>query len=179
MSATQTVAPVTASSLPVQRPVSRRLISIDVYRGVTVAAMILVTDPGTYVHVYAQLSHSVWNGATLTDMIAPSFLFLVGVGLSFSFASRSRHGATRLDLARHVMLRVVGLVVVGLILNGFPDFDLRYLRIPGILQHIAVCLLFGGLLHAFTGQVVPPKLAQTLVVGLQFNEIASYQCPHQ
>jgi predicted acyltransferase len=160
MSATQTVASATASSLPVQRPTSRRLVSIDVYRGVTVAAMILVTDPGTYAHVYAQLSHSVWNGATLTDMIAPSFLFLVGVGLSFSFASRFRQGATRFDLARHVLLRVAGLILVGLILNGFPDFDLRYLRIPGILQHIAVCLLFGGWFHAFTGRVVPPNLSQ-------------------
>ena len=129
------------------------MLSIDVYRGLTIAAMVLVTDPGTYAHVYPQLSHAVWNGATLTDMIAPSFLFLVGVAMSFSFASRVRQGKSRLQLAGHVLFRVAALIVLGLFLNGFPDFNLRYLRIPGILQHIAVCLLYGGLLLAFTGKI--------------------------
>ena len=164
MPATQVAAPLSASSAPslsgIQKSGGTRLLSIDVYRGVTIAAMILVTDPGTYAYVYPQLSHSVWNGATLTDMIAPSFLFLVGVAMSFSFASRIRRGATRTQLAKHVTLRVAGLIVLGLFLNGFPDFNFHYLRIPGILQHIAVCLLFGGLLHAFAGKVMPGEESQ-------------------
>jgi predicted acyltransferase len=154
MAATQTVAEAAGMSLSHPKPANGRLLSIDVYRGITIAAMILVTDPGTYSHVYAQFSHSLWNGATLTDMIAPSFLFLVGVATSFSFASRVRRGAARGALARHVMARVASLILLGLFLNGFPDFNLHYLRIPGILQHIAVCLLFGGLLHSFSGRQV-------------------------
>jgi predicted acyltransferase len=117
-----------------------------------VAGMILVTNPASYDHVYPQLTHAIWNGVTLTDMIAPAFLFVIGVSLAFSFASRIRRGAMRMQLAGHMLWRCVGLIVLGLLLNGFPDFSLHYLRIPGILQHIAVCLAIGGLLHCFTGR---------------------------
>jgi len=130
----------------------RRLLSIDVYRGLTVAGMILVTNPANYAHVYPQLLHSLWNGVTLTDMIAPSFLFVVGISLSFSFAGRIRRGSSRIQLASHTLQRCCALMLLGLILNAFPDFSLHYLRIPGILQHIAVCLAIGGLLHCFSGR---------------------------
>jgi predicted acyltransferase len=144
----QIAAPISASAP------TGRLLSLDVYRGLTVAGMILVTNPANYSHVYPQLLHAEWNGVTLTDMIAPSFLFLIGVSLTFSFPGRMRRGATRRSLAGHVLFRVVALIVLGLVLNAFPDFNLTYLRIPGILQHIAVCLLIGGLLFCVSGKVV-------------------------
>jgi predicted acyltransferase len=127
-----------------------RLVSLDVYRGLTVAGMILVTDPGTYSAVYWPLRHAEWNGATPTDMIFPSFLFIVGVAIPFSFAKRMERGADRARLARHVVLRGVMLFAMGLIVNGFPDYDLNTLRIPGILQRIALCYFCGGLIYLWS-----------------------------
>jgi predicted acyltransferase len=124
-----------------------RLVSLDVYRGLTVAGMILVTDPGTYSAVYWPLRHAEWNGATPTDMIFPSFLFIVGVAITLSFAARMKRGVDRARLAGQVVLRSVMLFAIGLLVNGFPDYDIHTIRIPGILQRIALCYLCGGLIY--------------------------------
>jgi len=124
-----------------------RLVSLDVLRGLAVAGMILVTDPGTYSAVYRPLLHAQWNGPTPTDMIFPAFLFAVGVAITLSFASRIERGDDRLILARHVVLRSLVIFFLGLALNGFPDYDLHTLRIPGVLQRIALCYLFGAFLY--------------------------------
>jgi predicted acyltransferase len=135
-------------------PESERLVSLDVFRGLTIAGMILVTDPGTYSAVYWPLLHAAWNGWTPTDMIFPSFLFIVGVAMTLSFDTRAKRGETRGRLAGHVAWRTVILIVLGLILNGFPKFNLQTLRIPGILQRIALCYLCGGLLYLFSSREV-------------------------
>ncbi len=83
---------------PSAQEVGSRLVSLDVFRGLTVAGMILVTDPGTYSAVYWPLLHAQWNGATPTDMIFPSFLVVVGIAMTFSFASRISRGSSRRDL---------------------------------------------------------------------------------
>jgi predicted acyltransferase len=158
---TSTTAPLPATeptpvTVPTPVPGSERLVSLDVYRGLTIAGMILVTDPGTYSAVYGPLLHAAWNGWTLTDMIFPSFLFISGVAMTFSFASRIARGETRRRLALHLAWRALLLIVIGLILNGFPLFDLHHLRIPGILQRIALCYLAGGLLYL----VCTPKSAR-------------------
>jgi predicted acyltransferase len=127
-----------------------RLVSLDVFRGLTIAGMILVTDPGTYSAVYWPLLHASWNGWTPTDMIFPAFLFIAGVSLTLSFASRVNRGATPAQLIGHVIRRSVLLFVVGLVLNGFPFFHLHTLRIPGILQRIAICYLCGSVLYLAT-----------------------------
>ncbi len=124
----------------------QRLVSLDVFRGLTIAGMILVTDPGTYSAVYRQLLHANWDGWTMTDMIFPAFLFIAGVSLTFSFGARMRRGATKWQLIGHMAQRSLLLVLIGLVLNGFPYFHLHTLRIPGILQRIAICYFFGGLL---------------------------------
>jgi predicted acyltransferase len=126
---------------------ARRLVSLDVFRGLIVAAMILVTDPGTYSAVYPQLLHAPWNGITATDTIFPSFLFIVGVSITLSFASRLRRGDSRSTLAWHVLRRSIVIFFLGLAVNGFPDYHWQTLRLPGILQRIAVCYLFGALLY--------------------------------
>ena len=125
----------------------RRLVSLDVFRGLIVAAMILVTDPGTYSAVYRQLLHSPWDGVTATDTIFPSFLFIVGVAITLSFASRLRKGDSRSTLAWHVLRRSLVILVLGLAVNGFPDYHWQTLRLPGILQRIAACYLFVALLY--------------------------------
>ena len=125
----------------------RRLASLDALRGLAVAGMILVTDPGTYSAVYPQLLHAQWNGATATDMIFPMFLFSVGVAITLSFGSRIRHGESRQKIAKHVVFRSVVMFLVGLALNGFPDFNLHTIRIPGVLQRIALCYLVAGFVY--------------------------------
>jgi predicted acyltransferase len=141
-----------ATTLPAQtlhpRAVEKqRLISLDVFRGLTVAGMILVTDPGTYSAVYKPLLHAQWENPTATDMIFPSFLVIVGISIALAFASRLQRGSTRAELFRHVLQRSAILFLLGLILNGFPDFNLHTLRIPGVLQRIAICYLIGATLY--------------------------------
>lgn len=141
-----------ASATSLENPGPRgRLVSLDVYRGLTIAGMVLVTDPGTYSAVYPQLLHAAWMGATATDMIFPSFLFIAGVAVKLSFRSRIARGEDRRRLAWHVLRRSVIVFLLGLAVNGFPDYNLHMIRIPGILQRIAVCYLLGGLLYLGLG----------------------------
>jgi predicted acyltransferase len=130
---------------------SECLVSLDVYRGLTIAAMILVTDPGTYSAIYWPLRHAEWTGWAPTDMIFPSFLFISGVAMTFSFAARAARGETSRKIAVHLVWRALLLIVIGLVLNGLPLFHLHTLRIPGILQRIALCYLGGGLLSLACG----------------------------
>lgn len=135
------------SAPPTRTDKSGRLVSLDVFRGVTVAAMILVTDPGTYGARYWPLCHSDWVGPTPTDMIFPSFLVAIGMAMTFSFASRVEKGASRAGLLWHALRRSVVLIFLGLLVNGFPNYDLHTIRMPGILQHIALCYLAGSVLY--------------------------------
>ncbi len=123
-----------------------RLLSLDVLRGLTIAAMILVNDPGSSA-VYTPLDHAEWDGATPTDMIFPCFLVMVGVSMTLSFASRLGRGAARGSLARHAVRRGALIVLIGLVLNALPNFDLPNLRFPGVLQRIGVCYLAAALLY--------------------------------
>jgi predicted acyltransferase len=128
-------------------PPAPRLLSIDVFRGLLVAGMVLVTNPGTYDFIYWPLKHADWNGSTPTDMIFPSFLFVVGVSMTFSFATRRVRGETAVGAAVHVVRRSVVLILLGLFLNCFDLLSLPHLRIPGVLQRIGLCYLCGGLLY--------------------------------
>jgi len=127
-----------------------RMVSLDVFRGATIAAMILVNDPGSWSHIYPPLEHAEWNGWTPTDLIFPFFLFIVGVSLTLSFASRIARGLTRRALVIHVVRRSALIFAIGLFLNGFPGFDLGSIRIMGVLQRIALCYLVAGLLYLAT-----------------------------
>ncbi|MBB5060663.1 putative acyltransferase [Granulicella aggregans] len=125
---------------------SKRMLSVDVLRGLCVAGMVLVNFPADWVLRYHQLGHAEWDGPTATDMMFPAFLLLSGFSMVYSFASRSQRGETRGSLARHVLLRSVILLGLGLILNAFPSFNWHMLHIFGVLQRIAFCYLVGGLL---------------------------------
>ncbi len=128
-------------------PGGTRFPSLDCFRGLVVGAMILVTDPGTYSAVYWPLLHANWDGATPTDMIFPSFLVASGMAMSLSFGRRLERGCSRHELLLSVLRRSVVLFALGLILNGFPDYHLQTIRIPGILQRIAVCYAAGAVLY--------------------------------
>ncbi len=131
------------------------MVSLDVFRGATIAAMILVNDPGSWSHNYPPLDHSEWNGWTPPALIFAFFRFIVGVSLTLSFASRIARGLTRGALAIHVVRRSALIFAVGLFLNGFPDFDFSSIRIMGVLQRIALCYLVAGLLYLATFQREP------------------------
>jgi predicted acyltransferase len=134
-----------AESAPPSR--STRLLSLDVFRGLIVAGMILVTNAGSWDTVYWPLKHADWNGSTPTDMIFPSFLFIAGVSMTFSSAARRKRGAAPAQLASPILVRSLLLIVLGLFLNGFPLYDLQNLRIPGVLQRIGLCYLAAGLIY--------------------------------
>ena len=134
-----------------QAPESTRLMSLDIFRGLTIALMILVNDPGNWRAIYAPLEHSEWNGWTPTDLVFPFFVFIVGVALAFSFASRIGRGETRGKLARHIVWRGIVLFALGVFLNGFPDhYDPSHLRIYGVLQRIAICYVVTAILELWT-----------------------------
>jgi predicted acyltransferase len=138
-----------------------------------IAAMILVTDPGTYAHTWHQLRHAEWNGATATDMIFPAFLFMVGLAIPFSLGSRAGAGTTRSRTALRIIRRSTTLFLLGLAINGFPDYVWSTLRIPGILQRIAVCYALCGFLYLSVKERRPRDRA-IVFVSISIVLLASY-----
>jgi predicted acyltransferase len=126
----------------VSGPSATRLQSLDAFRGVTIAGMLLVNNPGTWSAIHPPLAHAAWHGWTPTDLIFPFFLFIVGVAMTFSFAARTGRGADRGALMQGAARRAAILFALGLLLHGFPNYlDLSHLRIPGVLQRIALAYL--------------------------------------
>ncbi len=144
-----------------------RLQSLDVFRGVTIAAMMLVNKQGDSSAGYAALQHVRWHGATPTDWIFPFFLFIMGVALPFSIAARRRQGATNAELIRHAANRALLLFALGVFEKNFPflTVTLETFRIPGVLQRIAFCYFFGTLLMLYTSRRVQAAVAGIILVG--------------
>jgi len=126
----------------------QRLMSIDIYRGLAVAGMILVDNPGSDDLAYWPVKHAEWNGWTPADFIFPSFLFLVGVSMVFSYAARLRRGESRGRIFRHAVVRALILFAIGLFVNAMPIYglDLHTWRIYGVTQRIALCYLAAAIL---------------------------------
>ena len=127
-----------------------RLMSLDAFRGATIAGMMLVNNPGTWSAIYPQLEHAEWNGWTFTDWIFPFFLWIVGVAMTMSFAHRQERGDTKKQLLIQVVKRSLIIFGLGLFLAGFPFFNLSIIRIPGVLQRIAVCYFIASLIVLYT-----------------------------
>ncbi len=127
-----------------------RLMSLDVFRGVTMAAMVLVNNPGGP-GAYAPLHHSVWSGWTFTDTIFPSFLWIAGVALTLSFAKRRAAGATRGKLLLHALQRAAIIYAIGLFIYLYPHFNFSTMRVLGVLQRIAICYLIAAAIYLYTG----------------------------
>jgi predicted acyltransferase len=126
-------------SLTAARP--GRLLSLDVLRGLTIAFMILVNNNGNEAAAYWPLKHAAWNGFTPTDLVFPTFLFLVGISTVYSTAARLAQGATRQSLFLHVLRRSIILYLLGLVVNSFPYFHLHTMRFYGVLPRLAICYL--------------------------------------
>jgi len=125
--------------------------------------MVLVNDPGSWSAIYWPLDHAAWNGWTPTDLIFPFFLFIVGVSMVFSFAARTARGAGRGSLALHVLRRSAIIFALGVFLHGFPHFHFSTVRIPGVLQRIAVCYLFAGLIVLLSGLAAASRRSVAVV----------------
>jgi predicted acyltransferase len=128
----------------------KRLTSLDVFRGVTIAGMILVNNPGTWSDIYPPLRHAEWHGCTPTDLIFPFFLFIVGVAITLSLSKRKERGDDQTKLVLKILQRGATLFLLGLLLAAFPKFELETLRIPGVLQRIAVVYVVAALLFLKT-----------------------------
>jgi len=131
-----------------------RLVSLDVFRGITIAGMVLVNNPGTWSSIYWPLEHAEWHGWTPTDLVFPFFLFIVGVSITLAFGRRVEEGTgekeSRRDLYLKVIKRSAIIFGLGLFLNGFPYFQLGTIRIAGVLQRIAICYLIASLIFLTT-----------------------------
>ena len=150
-------APVAGTPPPLEivaKPIAvSRLMSLDVFRGGTIAGMILVNNAGDEQVSYWPLKHAAWNGWTPTDLIFPFFLFIVGVAMAFSFRSRIERGESREELLKHVLWRGLILFALGLFLNGFPNqYHLASWRVYGVLQRIAVCYVVTAILAVWSNR---------------------------
>ncbi len=129
---------------------TKRILSVDIFRGITIAAMILVNTPGTWSHVYAPFLHAEWHGLTPTDLIFPFFLFIVGMSITFAYTKKKAEGIGA-DVYKKIISRSLKLVILGLILASFTlDFpffkDFSELRLPGVLQRIGIVFFISSLL---------------------------------
>lgn len=158
-------APPSVAIAPAASP-RERLAALDVFRGATVAAMLLVNNPGSWSAVYPPLRHAAWHGWTPTDLIFPFFLFIVGVSMALSLEPRLE-AEPRARLLSRAGRRGAVLVLLGLLLTAFPfsDLDLSTLRIPGVLQRIGVCFFLAAAAVIYLTHRAQVVLATILLVG--------------
>ena len=118
----------------------RRIYSIDIFRGMTIALMIIVNNPGSWAYVYAPFRHAKWHGCTLTDLVFPFFLFIVGAAMRFAFVRW--HSFASNEFYKHVFWRTVSIFLAGSLIHAYPfiqqDWDWSNFRIMGVLQRIAL-----------------------------------------
>ena len=148
-------------------PLPERLSSLDFFRGITIAGMILVNNNGDWSTAYWPLRHADWNGWTPTDLVFPFFLFIVGVSMVFSFASRLERGNSRGEIMKHVVWRGAILFAVGIfVINSFPDhYNLSTIRVEGVLQRIALCYVVSSVIYLLLGNRGRLAAIVTCLVG--------------
>jgi predicted acyltransferase len=177
---------------------SQRLESLDVFRGLTIAGMILVNNPGTWDAVYWPLQHAdelmsdhaaewypgkLWvdaNGWTPTDLIFPFFLFIVGVSMVMSFAARQARGDSRRELLKHVARRSALILLIGWFIHLQPYFNFSSMRYPGVLSRIAVVYLFASVITLWTARRGRIVWITALLAGYYFamRFIPVPECDH-
>lgn len=162
-----TARPLAPAIEPAVPPRPERLASLDVFRGLTVAGMLLVNNPGTWSTIYDPLEHAAWHGWTPTDLIFPFFLFIVGVSMAFSLVPRLEAGDPPRTLFARAAKRSALLVLLGLLLTTFPYYtlDLAHLRLPGVLQRIGLAFLLASAVVLFTRHRAQMVITAALLLG--------------
>ena len=155
---------------------SKRYLAVDLLRGLTIAFMILVNDNGSD-RAFSALKHAEWNGFTPTDLVFPTFLFLVGASIVFSTESRLARGVTRASLFAHTVRRAVIIFLLGLVVNSAPFFRLSTMRYYGVLPRIALCYLVVATLYIWIRRPAGSAAGQPTVwdkVGLLVACLVGY-----
>lgn len=135
-----------------------RLLSLDAFRGLTIALMILVNTPGDGRYVYGPLRHAEWHGWTITDCVFPTFVWIVGASIALSVRQRPRVNLV-------ILRRAAILFALGLLIYAFPTFPLDTFRILGVLQRIAICYAINAFLFLYTGIRTQLITAAGLLLG--------------
>ena len=148
-----------------QKPPTRRLLSLDVLRGLTVALMIFLNNAGASNTSYVQLRHSTWNGCTLTDCVFPCFLFMVGASICLSFRRRLSQDVARGVVLLQVLKRAFLIFAIGLLLNALPFLQLADLRYYGVLQRIAICYALASFIYLFGGMAASATTVVVVLIG--------------
>ena len=142
-----------------------RMVSLDVFRGITIAGMILVNNPGTWSAIHSPLAHAEWHGLTPTDLVFPFFLFIVGVSITLALGRRSESGGSNRDLYLKIVRRTLIIFALGLVLAGFPRYELSTIRIPGVLQRISVCYFIASIIFLNTKWRTQAVIAAALLLA--------------
>jgi predicted acyltransferase len=152
----------------------QRLLSLDVFRGITIAAMVVVNNPGTWAAVYPQLKHAEWHGWTITDFVFPFFVFIVGVAIPLALGKRVAEGATDRELYLKILYRGFVIFGLGLFQMGFPFFDISKTTLPLAVKVLAVIglILTVGFFVAdrFKASVISISAVTLLLAGAYFAD---------
>jgi len=143
----------------------KRLISLDAFRGFTIAAMIMVNYPGSWSHVYPPLLHVDWHGITPTDLIFPFFIFIVGVSIALAYTKRLNAGVPKGPMYKKIAFRALKIFIVGVLLWLFPKFDLESIRYAGVLQRIAIVFFVSAILFLNSKWKTQAIVAAVILVG--------------
>ena len=150
--------------LPTTAPASR-LVSLDVFRGLTVAVMLVVNSPGDWGHIYAPLAHAEWHGCTVADLVFPFFLFIVGVSVAYALSAARTEPTRRWATLGAVAKRAAVLAGLGLLASTWLDFDWATLRLPGVLMRIALVYFCSASVFLFTSWRTQVFVVLSLLVG--------------
>jgi predicted acyltransferase len=150
---------------PATSAVPARLVSLDVFRGLTVMLMTLVNNPGDWGHIYPPLEHAAWHGCTPTDLVFPFFLFIVGVSLAYALAGARHSGVPLAPVVAKVARRAAILFGLGVLTSLYPHFDFATVRIMGVLQRIALVYLGCSIIYLHTGWRTQCNLLIAFLLG--------------
>lgn len=142
----------------------KRLVSLDAFRGFTIAAMIMVNYPGSWGHVYKPLLHVDWHGLSPTDLIFPFFIFIVGVSITLAYTKRLNSGAAKSAIYKKIISRALKIFTVGILLWLFPEFNFETIRYAGVLQRIAIVFLACSFLFLNSRWKTQAILGSTILV---------------
>jgi predicted acyltransferase len=145
-----------------------RLISLDLFRGLTIAGMLLVNNAGNWHYVYPPLEHAEWHGLTPTDLVFPFFLFIVGVAIKLSLDKYYVADDSLSKTLLRIIRRTILIFAVGLVMTGFPKYDWSTIRIMGVLQRIALCYFFASLIYIAVAKKQEKTMLTTIcsIIGI-------------
>ncbi len=143
----------------------KRILAIDIFRGLTMSMMILVNYPGARSYIYPPLSHAKWNGATPTDFIFPFFIFIVGVSVVLSLSRQIHAAKPRKEIVKKILIRGMKIYLIGFFLHYLPDFDFNKIDLFGVLQRISIVYVASAVLYLYTSWKTQLYIGGIILIG--------------